>query len=212
MEKIKKKLDYLDETLKLLGLSEAEVVNLWKQVGRVDCSPKITNGGLSSADGYVPLCKAYRAQIKEGMFWYEDDTVSFEFTETKRIKAIIELIEGYVVYGDLTASRLLDIKERKLSWNDARKYIKNFSYPCRSNEKIVWYTGKQLQDVYLYYRAVGLALAVCGARKRRGEQWSSTEWNASLSRGVNFDDGDCPLYYKTDKGVWVRPVLEFELQ
>ena len=68
----------------------------------------------------------------------------------KRIKAIIELIEGYVVYGELTASRLLDIKERKLSWNDARKYIKNFSYPCRSNEKIVWYTGKQLQDVYLY--------------------------------------------------------------
>ena len=43
-------------------------------------------------------------QVGVGMFWYEDDTFSFDRTTDKKIKAIVELVENNVIYGDLTAS------------------------------------------------------------------------------------------------------------
>ena len=62
-------------------------------------------------------------QVKKGMFWYEDDTFSFERVPDKKIKAIVELAKDGVVYGDLTASELSENHEQFTDWFRAKKYI-----------------------------------------------------------------------------------------
>ena len=120
MEKIKKKLDYLDETLKLLGLSEVEVVSLWQQIGRLN---GVSTLGVERAilnDDCIPLTKSNLSQIRIGKIWYEDDTVSFERIPCKKVKSVIELIENNKIYGDLTASELHDIPEQESGSHPAR--------------------------------------------------------------------------------------------
>ena len=63
-------------------------------------------------------------QVGVGMFWYEDDTFSFDRTTDKKIKAIVELVENNVIYGDLTASELFDIPEKELTEKYEEKYLR----------------------------------------------------------------------------------------
>ena len=211
MEKIKKKLDYLDETLKLLGLSEAEVVNLWQQIGRLN---GVSTLGVERAilnDDCIPLTKSNLSKIQIGMIWYEDDTVSFERIPCKKVKTIIEHIDGNKIYGDLTASELHDIPEQELSWYDAKQYFENFSYPCKENENIVWYDIDQLEKVCETYDAVRKTFKKIGKMFRDGWFWSSTEYDSNYARYVVFHSGrrSYDTKYATN---YVRPVLEFELQ
>ena len=106
------------------------------------------------SSGCISLTKSNLSKIQVGMLWYEDDTFSIERVTDKKIKAVVELIEDGIVYGDLTASELFEIQEQELGWYEAEKYFKNFSYPCKENEKIVWYFVEQLEEVYGSYDIV----------------------------------------------------------
>ena len=90
-------------------------------------------------------------KVKSGMFWHEGNLFSFERLPDKKIKAVVELVEDGIIYGDLTASELFDIPEKNLTWGEARDLFLGFSYPCEENEKIVWYNCHKLFEVAEYY-------------------------------------------------------------
>ena len=94
-----------------LGLSHQDLINAW-----------------DLSDSQIDI-----SQVKVGMIWYEDDTFSFEKITGKKIKAIVELVHRGVIYGDLTASDILDVKEQQLTWYNAQNYVNGI--PCRLRSK-----------------------------------------------------------------------------
>jgi len=146
---------------------------------------------LKKLMGKVAVCFVLKddiSNIKSGMFWYEDDSFSSARIVGKKVKAIVELVEDGVIYGDLTASELFDIKEQYLPWKIARAYIEEFSYPCKGNEKIVWYDENNLVKVCRSYGLVRDNLKQLG-KKPRSFEWTSTEDYGFSARMVLFDRG-----------------------
>ena len=151
-------------------------------------------------------------KVKVGMIWYEDDTFSFVRLPNKKIKAIVELVDYFyaTVYGDLTVSEILKIDEQCLCWDEAKKYLENFSYPCKMNEKIVWYDLDQYKKVYQQYYFVKKAFKILGKEYRCQFYWADAE---------SYDDAWCfnffyGLRYRYRKHIKipVRPVLELTVE
>ena len=150
-------------------------------------------------------------QVGVGMFWYEDDTFSFDRTTDKKIKAIVELVENNVIYGDLTASELFDIPEKELTWYGAKRFYKEFSYSRRKNENIVWYDIDQLKSVYGNYNAIKKAFKKLHKPFREKMYWSSTERGSMYARYLSFSSGrrkDNVKYIFLS----VRPVLALKVK
>ncbi len=144
--------------------------------------------------------------VKPGYYWYDDDTFSKSRLPEKKLKAIVELIEDGIIYGDLTASELFSITEQELTWDEAKKFFENFSYPCKKNEKIVWYDIYQLINVQKTY-----LLKVYNSipkRPRCGGQWSRSEC-CSLPENAFIRDFHYEYTYDTPKvnKFFVRPVI-----
>ena len=188
---IMNKFEFLEETIKQLGLSRQEVVNYFTE-------PQ------SSQSVAIDI-----SLVEPGMFWYDDNTFSYERLTSKKIKAVVELVENGVIYGDLTASELSDIKEQKLPWDDAKRFIEEFSYPCQENEKIVWYDIGQLEKVYSTYELVKQAFYRVGKPFRKGYYWSSTETSSTNALVLHFLSGDRWYYLKYGSD-YVRPVLSLD--
>ena len=129
MDTKKKKLAQVDELVLKLGLTRDEVIDFFSKLPLVK-EPKKSRPKIDIT------------QVKVGMIWYEDDTFSFDILP-KKIKAVVELVKGGIIYGDLTASELFAIPERPMSWFSAKQFFDKFSYLCKDNEKIVWYSIKQ---------------------------------------------------------------------
>lgn len=153
--------------------------------------------------------EAEKKRVKPGCYWYEDDTFSKSRIPDKKIKAIVELVEGCFIYGDLTASELFSIDEQRLSYNDAKKFFEEFSYPCKENEKIVWYDIHQLHEIHKHY-SMKIERVVMGISKkpRRRGQWSCSECltlkeNAFIMDFHYEDSFDTP---KVNENA-VRPVI-----
>ena len=140
MEKFK----FLEETIKQLGLSRQEVIDYLSE----NC--KNTSNVHSNTIVVSKLVDIL--QVKPGMFWFEDDTFSYERQENKKIKSIVELVDNATIYGDLTASELFDIKEEHLDWHQIKNRIEQ--YPCKKNENIVWCGRNWFEKVYATYGAV----------------------------------------------------------
>ena len=120
--------------------------------------------------------EAEKKRVKSGCYWYEDDTFSKSRIPDKKLKAIVELVEGDYIYGDLTASEIYPIDEQELSYDDAKKFFENFSYPCKENEEIVWYDIHQLFRVQKnYYKDVYHVFVDMSKSPRRSGQWSRSE-------------------------------------
>jgi len=190
---IMNKFKFLEETIKLLGLSHKEVMDY-----------------LAKKDVGVSAKTIDILQVKSGMFWYEDNTFSYERLTSKKIKAVVELVENGVIYGDLTASELLDIKEQKLPWDEAKRFIEEFSYPCQSNEKIVCNGIEYLEKVYSTYELVKQAFCEVGKPFRKGYYWSYTEYTAASAWALNFSSGFRNASGKYGSWNYVRPVLSLD--
>lgn len=67
--------------------------------------------------------EAEKRRVKSGYYWYEDDTFSYSRIPDKKVKAIVDLVEGGYIYGDLTVSELFPIDEQELSYEDAKKFF-----------------------------------------------------------------------------------------
>ena len=149
-------------------------------------------------------------QVKVGMIWYEDDTFSFDRITGKKIKAIVELVEGGIIYGDLTASELFEIEEQDLTWHRAMRYIENFSYPCQKNEKIVLYSIKQFENLCATYSYVRRTFDQIHKRCRKYWYWSSTEYGSTYAWVLGFLNGGRGTRYKYYT-YYVRPVLALKI-
>lgn len=171
----------------------------------------------TNASAIEVFCKRDYLNIKSGMFWYADDTFSFERIAGKKIKAMVELVENGFIYGDLTASELFDIPERHMTWFNAKQFFDKFSYPCEENEKIVWYNIDQLKSVYKKYNAVKEAFSKFDKMYRRLECWSSTEHKSSVKTSdtfaldINFNTGSSLVDHQYNC-FYVRPVLALEVK
>jgi len=154
--------------------------------------------------------KNCQSQIKAGMFWYEDDSFSVERDVGKKVKAIVELMKDGVVYGDLTASELVDIPEKLVSWDDAKKYIEEFSYPCNENEKIVWYDDAQLDEIYKTYDEVRIAFFRLHKDCRMLGHWSSRECDSLTAGFLYFHNGKRYVVSK-DFEQYIRPVIAMKI-
>ena len=153
--------------------------------------------------------EAEKKRVKPGCYWYEDDTFSKSRIPDKKVKAIVELIEGDCIYGDLTTSELFPIDEQRLSYDEAKKFFEEFSYPCKENEKIVWYDIHQLHEIHKHY-SMKIERVVMGISKkpRRRGQWSCSECltleeNAFI---MDFHYNDCFDTPKVNENA-VRPVI-----
>ena len=154
-------------------------------------------------------------QVKVGMIWYEDDTFSFDRLPNKKIKAVVELIENNIIYGDLTASELLTINEQRLSWVECKVYIKKFSYPCQKNEDIVWYNIEQLKNIRDNYECVKKTFDKLYKEYRKECYWSSTEesdFYGSLKYAWRiYFCGSCKMYQGKRDLSYIRPVLALKV-
>ena len=120
--------------------------------------------------------EAEKKRVKPGYYWYEDDTFSKSRIPDKKVKAIVELVEEDCIYGDLTVSELFPIDEQRLSYDNAEKFFEEFSYPCKDNEKIVWYDIYQLSKIKEYYsmKIERVVMEMSKSPRRRG-QWSCSK-------------------------------------
>lgn len=204
METKEQKLAKVDELVKNLGLTNYEVVDYFSKI------PSVSE--VKEPQSKIDIC-----QVKPGMFWYEDDTFSFDRTTDKKIKAIVELVENGIIYGDLTASELFYIFERPMSWFSAKQFFDKFSYPCKDNEKIVWHNIDQLQSVYNNYNAVKEAFSKLNKMYRKSVYWSSTEYKSSVKDSntfaldIDFNTGSRLVDHQYNC-FYIRPVLALKVE
>lgn len=150
-------------------------------------------------------------QVQVGMIWYEDDTFSFDKLPNKKIKAIIEDIKDGVIYGDLTASDIHVNYEQFVDWDGAKKYIENFSYPCKQNEEIVWYNIQQLREIKKHYSQVRESFKLIGKRYRQFSYWASEIWPSFYADTINFISGFVKSLRKSQRA-FIRPVLSLKIK
>ena len=200
MDAKKKKLAQVDKLVVRLGLTKDEVVEYYTK------SPQV-----KEAEEAQP--KINITQVKVGMIWYEDDTFSFERLTSKRIKAVVEAVDyvNSTICGDLTASELFDFDEQLLNWDDAKKYIENFAYPCKKNERIVWYGGGALRDVYDEYFLVEETFKAIGRKCRTLVYWTGTETTGDYAWCIDFHTGKSS-WKRKELYRFIRPVLRLKVE
>ena len=198
-EEKKKKLAQVDELVKSLGLTREEVVDFFNKLPPV----KETKKSWLATD---------ITQVKVGMIWYEDDTFSFDRITGKKIKAVVELVEKGIIYGDLTASELFDAREVSMPWMFVNEYIENYNYPCQKNEKIIWYNMRQLIDIGTNYYRVKNAFIKLGKRWRKSWYWTSTELPGAQAWVVAFPPLVVSIECNQFSFQTVRPVLALTVE
>ena len=204
-----KRFKELEAVMKKWGLSHQEVIDYLMTHSE---SQEILGRTIAVSD------------IKPGYFWYADGTFSKSKISDKKVKAIVELVDNNVIYGDLTASEIVEVAEKQLTWEIANYYMKDFSHICNENEKIVWYDIDKLKKVYQTYDDVRSAFRILGKKSRGLCQWSVSGYQADTvkffrtnnienSRGLfdrawylDFNNGECTAgYLNIPRGI--RPVI-----
>ena len=151
-------------------------------------------------------------QVKVGMIWYEENAFSFDRLPDKKIKAVVELVKDGVIYGDLTASELIEVKEECLSWSRAKSYICNLRYPCKRDEKIVNYDLSLAYYASAEYAAVENSFKLIGKEARRGMYWTADcrDEYYGYTVGFCFANIQAVAYKRSD--FRVRPVLALKVE
>ena len=88
-----KKISLVKELMEKLGVTPQEMISALKSEIVKTPKQKLVKG--------INVCV--------GMFWYYDNTFSFDLVPHKVVKAVVEYIDDEYIYGDLTAG--LQIKE-----------------------------------------------------------------------------------------------------
>lgn len=201
MNEKKQKLAQVDELIKCLDIPHEEVIKHWQ------------TASMTNAPANEVFTKTDYPNIKPGMFWYEDDTFSFDRITNKKIKAVVELVENGVIYGDLTASELFDARESSMPWMFVNEYIENYNYPCQKNEKIIWYNMRQLIDIGInYYRVKNAFIKLGKSWWRKSWYWTSTELPGAQAWVAAFPPLVVPIECNKFSYQTVRPVLALTVE
>ena len=99
----------IDELIESNALSTEEIVKHWIGTKRFDI------GKMMRAYTCIPIDRAHLLEIKFGMIWYTDDTVSLELLPDKEVKSVVLGIdpEYNIIYGD-TFIEKLDISKTEM--------------------------------------------------------------------------------------------------
>ena len=145
---------------------------------------KKTSEKMSSSVSKIDIKK-----VKPGNYWYEDDTFSDEKIKGKKVKAIVELVEKGVIYGNLTMSQLCKVERVVLrNWYELKEWIENFKYPFKPNEYLAWYTREQLLEVWQNKALVQKRIKPDG--RHQNFEFTSTEVNSYCAYMLYFGKED----------------------
>ena len=107
----------------------------------------------------------------------------------KKIKAVVELVENGVIYGNLTVSQLCKVERVVLrSWYELKEWIENFKYPFKPNEYLAWYTREQLLKVWQNKALVQKRIKPDG--RHQNFEFTSTEVNSYCAYMLYFGKED----------------------
>ena len=200
MKTKEQKLAQIDELIKCLDIPREEVIK------------HLQLTSMTNVSAIEVLSKTNNPNIKPGMFWHEGNLFSFERLPDKKIKAVVELVENGVIYGDLTASELFDARESSMPWMFVNEYIENYNYPCQKNEKIIWYNMRQLIDIGINYYRVKNAFIKLGKSWRKSWYWTSTELSGAQAWVVAFPTLVVSIKCNKFSYQTVRPVLALTVE
>lgn len=190
------KLALVDELIKELGLTQKEVIAYW------DKQETVSLFNLQK--------KSEISRIKAGMFWYEDNTFSFKRLANKKIKAIVELVEDGVIYGDLTASELFYVEEKVCKQSQAMEYIDDFSYLCKEGEKVICYDRRLFELVYKQYSFVKKSFERINQPYRITSYWTNEKASSEYGYIIDFTRASQSIVSQHEEYA-VRPVLALKV-
>lgn len=194
METKEQKLAKVDELVKNLGLTNYEVVDYFSKI------PSVSE--VKEPQSKIDIC-----QVKPGMIWYEDDTFSFERLTGKKIKAIVELVDNGVIYGDLTVSEVRYIPEKYMTWYEAKDFFQEGDHRSDRLENFVWYNRHLLRKVHDNYNAVKKAFEKLHKPCRKARYWSSSDKTFGERADIlDFSNGNMD-YSDTRSVNCVRPII-----
>lgn len=176
--------------MELLGVTREDVIKSWiTSTPDEDLVNKMETLIQNEKNSPAVFGLSEITKIESGMIWYEEDTFSFSVIKGKRIKAVVELIDTYdnFIYGDLTASTIYDIQERRLSCYKARKRIANLFSICKEGESIVMMTTDELKKNASCYDKIEDTLIKIGKKPRKGYQMPYISPDELYMYTVSFD-------------------------
>ena len=202
----KKKIALVKELMEKLGVTSQEMILALREDEVKPCPKnKLIKG--------VNVCV--------GMFWYYDNTFSFDLIPHKVVKAVVEYIDDEYIYGDLTASPAIGETLCSFNKNETHntfcidEFIRGIPYTCDDNEEIVCYSYRQTEQVSIFYDVVKDALKKIGKNPRK-DDGDAVYWTFDTDGhfhrvfsfgGKNYDE------HWTSKlnSAWYRPVLRLKI-
>ncbi len=211
------KIKKVNELMELLGVTRADVIKSWiTSTPDEDLVNKMETLIQNEENSPAVFGLSEFTKIEPGMIWYEDNTFSFSVIKDKRIKAVVELIDSRdsLIYGDLTASTIYDIQERRLSSDAAWRRLSNLSSICKKGEEIIKMPKDGLLEIAENYNKIKETLIKIGKKPRKGYQLAEMTDHQYMTFAVNlYEDnsgGAC-------RGDWkevfnFRPVLKLKVK
>ncbi|MBE6445326.1 MAG: hypothetical protein E7019_04665 [Alphaproteobacteria bacterium] len=213
------KIKHVNELMELLGVTREDVIKSWiTSTPDEDLVNKMETLIQNEKNSPAVFGLSEITKIEPGMIWYEDDTFSFSVIKGKKIKAVVELIDTYdnFIYGDLTASTIYDIQERRLSYEQARQRIENLFSICKEGEQLIIIAKNLLYKIASYYDKIEDTLIKIGKEPRKGYQLSygMCRRNYYITSRVCFDKEKKETSRMLDYGEegYFRPVLQVHVE
>ena len=148
-------------------------------------------------------------KVKPGDYWYVDNTFSDEKVRGKKVKAIVELVENGVIYGNLTMSQLCRVESVVIrNWNELKEWIRNFKYPFGPKEYLAWYSDGQLAKVWKNQDLTRRKIKSDGQHK--GFEFTSTEVGGDKAYMLYYGKVRAPFYKNVSSSIYV-PIIAIKV-
>lgn len=167
--------------------------------------------GKHQSSGVIPLNLHNCSEVKSGMFWYSDDTVSGELIPDKDLKSIVLFVKRGWVVGDT-------FEQQKLPWNKAMDYVNTFANSFVVSGEAYKIPFDELLFVYDNVVNINNALEKVGKPLWDKKYWSATSYevlellkfNKPVAWTVSFKR---KKFVQTDinEEQYVRPLIRFKL-
>ena len=131
----------------------------------------------------IPLSEATLSQVKAGMIWYEDDTVSAVLIPEKRIKSVVLLVQNGIVYGDTF------IEDQK-SGKEISDFVNSYQKQFQPKETVCQLTFREMAQVVPHLNRINEVLARLEKPVWMGSYVTSTEcacyryWVYDMPKGI----------------------------
>lgn len=166
----------------------------------------------------IPLKKETLAQIKPGMYWYDDDTVSFTYYPDRRLKSMV-----LAVYNDHIIGDTFHETNRITNYNFAMCEISSFESTYIKRGQAHKATLKDLESVLQNKEVINAALRAIEKPRWRFFYWTDSinkyendwykkekKWHYIVDMERSFPNNYCHTAPDNEKAD-ARPLLYFAL-